>query len=41
MVLIDKLSKRKVYLELRKEGIVNRNLGVIVLKKDFSDTPHK
>jgi hypothetical protein len=41
MVLIDKLSKRKVYLELRKEGIVSHNLGVIVLKKDFSDTPHK
>jgi hypothetical protein len=41
MVLIDKLSKRKVYLELRKEGTLYVDLGVIVLKKDFSDTPHK
>ena len=34
MVLIDKLAKRKVYRHLLSEG-------VIVIKKDFSLTPHK
>jgi small subunit ribosomal protein S10e len=34
MVLIDKLTKRKVYRYLLSEG-------VIVIKKDYSLTPHK
>jgi small subunit ribosomal protein S10e len=34
MVLIDKLVKRKVYRYLLSEG-------VIVIKKDYSQTPHK
>jgi small subunit ribosomal protein S10e len=34
MVLIDKLNKRKVYRYLLNEG-------VIVIKKEFTTTPHK